>query len=436
MIHKFKEFVTRQVTQIRQDGIGILYKKANKKAKLIATQLFFTQASIPFVLLIRLLQPVIKVRFIWFDAGRIGHLEAANVYLAGKINGELPSNILDIVYFTVTTGQVANEQYLKMWRRVLHTPPLIFSRLFESIDKINQSLPGEKIIYSGRVPFMSDYNKAVNNEITEHIIRHTNSPIFFTTGEHVLGKKLLFELGVPEKKKFICFHARDSTYTESLKIDRDWSYHDFRDSNIRNYLPAVEEMAKRDYYAIRIGSHVKESLEVENSQIIDYASNGTHSDFLDIYLLANCRFLIISDTGLSGPAEVFRTPIVYVNDFLFALLYRLSVQNCIFIFKKYYLIQEKRFLTYAEIAKTDLLYCGSGFEFKKRGIEVVENTQEEILAATLEMEERLLGTWVTKKEDEELQKQFWSLFPKDMLKSPGCRIGAQFLRDNREMLNS
>jgi len=214
---------------------------------------------------------------------------------------------------------------------------------------------------------------------------------------------------------------------------RDWSYHDFRDSNIRNYLPAVEKMIECDYYAIRMGSRVKERLDTDNPQIIDYASNGNRSDFLDIYLFANCRFLLISDTGLSGPSEVFRKPIVYVNDFLFGLLFRLSVQNCIFIFKKYYLIQEERFLTYAEIAaNSDLLFLGSG-EFEKRGIEVVENTEEEILAVTIEMEKRLSGTWVPEKEDEELQAQFWSLFPTGLSKSPNCRIGAQFLRDNSEL---
>ena len=185
-----------------------------------------------------------------------------------------------------------------------------------------------------------------------------------------------------------------------------------------------------------MGSHVKQSLDVDNPKIIDYATNGRLSDFLDIYFSANCRFFLLSDTGLSNPPEVFRRPIVYVNDFLFALLYRLSVQNSIFIFKKYYAIQKKRFLTYAEMAKTDLLYCCSGFEFKKRGIEIVENTQEEIFAATNEMEERLSGTWVTKKEDEALQAQFWSLLPAGLSKSPNCRIGARFLRDNSELLNS
>ena len=433
MILKFNKFLDKQVTQIRQGGVKVLYRKFIQAIKIVI-QLFFMLASIPLVLLIRLLHPVIKVRFIWLDAGRIGHFDNVNVYLARKINGEFPSNILDIVYFTVSTGQVSNEQYLKMWRRVLHTPPLIFGYLLESIDKINESLPGKKTIYHGRKQFTSDRNKAINNKITESILRHVDSPISFTSDEHILGGKLLSELGVPRAKEFICFHSRDSAFLESLKLDRYWGYHDFRDSNIRKYLPAVEEIAKRGYYALRMGSHVKESLDVDNPMIIDYASNGSHSDFLDIYLSTNCRFFIISDTGLSNPPEVFRKPIVYVNDFLFALLYRLSIRNCIFIFKKYYLIQEERFLTYAEIAKTDLLYFSSGHEIKKRGIEVVENTQEEILAATIEMEERLSGIWVTKKEDEELQMRFWSLLPTGLSKSPNCRIGAQFLRDNSELL--
>lgn len=431
IIHEFKKFLARQVTQIRQGGTKVFFNKVLILIWIVI-RLFFNLISLPFVLLIRLLHPVIKVRFIKLDAGRIGHFDMAHIYWARKENGEFDSDIFDIVYFHVSRDYtVANVQYLKMWRRTLITTPMFFSYFLASIQKMNEILPGKKSIYYGDRIDQEFHN--INYRITESILRHVGPPISFTSDEDILGKNLLLELGIPEKKQFICFHSRDNRYLETFKFKRDWSYHDFRNSNIYNYLPAAEEMTKSGYYAIRMGSQVKESFEVDNPQIIDYASNGNHSDFLDIYLLANCRLLIISDTGLSNPPEVFRKPIVYVNDFLYALLYRLSVQDCIFIFKKYYLIREKRFLTYAEIAKSNLLFCGLGFEFKKRGIEVVENTQEEIIAATIEMEERLLETWVTKKEDEELQKQFWSLLPKYVLKSPNCRIGTQFLRDNREL---
>ena len=67
-------------------------------------------------------------------------------------------------------------------------------------------------------------------------------------------------------------------------------------------------------------------------------------------------------------------------------------------------------------------------------LELIENTPEEIRAVTIEMDERLNGTWQTTPDDEELQKRFWALFGPDKLKSPDLRIGAEYLRDNQELL--
>jgi len=428
-----RKTVSRQIYQIRVGGFKVLLKKANRA-------LFFMFAcmlSIPPVLLIRLLHPFIKIRLVWMDAGRIGHFDRADVYLAYKKNGVFASGIFDIIYFVRSTGIIANEFYYKMWKRELHPAPLVLGPILEIIDKTNKRIPGRKVIYHwNRAPFTSDINIAINNRTTENILQQIASPISFTRDEQISAEKMMVELGIPKNKQFICFHNRDSAYTESLKMDRDWSYHDYRDSDVYNYIPAVEEMTRRGYIAIRMGSQVEKSLDIDNPNIIDYASSGKQSDFIDIYLAANCRFFILSDTGLSNPPEVFRKPILYVNNFFFALLYRLSVQNSIFIFKKYYLIQEERILTFAEIIDTDLLYCGSGFELKKRGIRVIENTKEEIAAATLEMESRLTGHWIPRNEDEKLQTSFWSLFPTELSKSPDCRIGAQFLRENCDLLKT
>ena len=69
------------------------------------------------------------------------------------------------------------------------------------------------------------------------------------------------------------------------------------------------------------------------------------------------------------------------------------------------------------------------------GIEVIENTPEEILAVAVEMDERLKGIWRTTEEDEELQRRFWSLSkPSELNRVFVARIGAEFLRQNRELL--
>ena len=68
-------------------------------------------------------------------------------------------------------------------------------------------------------------------------------------------------------------------------------------------------------------------------------------------------------------------------------------------------------------------------------LELEENTPEEIHAVTIEMDERLKGTWQTTEEDEKLQQRFWDLFGPDKLKSSDLRIGTEFLRQNRELLS-
>ena len=72
--------------------------------------------------------------------------------------------------------------------------------------------------------------------------------------------------------------------------------------------------------------------------------------------------------------------------------------------------------------------------FTKLNLELIENTAEEIRAVTIEMDERLNDTWTTTDEDEKLQQLFWSLFGPEKLKSPELRIGADYLRKNKDLL--
>ena len=60
--------------------------------------------------------------------------------------------------------------------------------------------------------------------------------------------------------------------------------------------------------------------------------------------------------------------------------------------------------------------------------------QEEIRALALEMDDRLNGAWKPAEEDEELQSRYWSLFKSDEITRVETRIGAEFLRQNRALL--
>ena len=197
----------------------------------------------------------------------------------------------------------------------------------------------------------------------------------------------------------------------------------------------MEEIVRKDdYCAIRMGAIVKEKLNLNNSSIIDYATNGMRTEFLDVYLGAKCRFFLCSDTGMSMFPEMFRVPVVYVN---WASLTNIStfVLDGLIIPKKVFSKREGRFLTFHEIIHSEIGSCSHGQRFEKLGIELIENTSQEILAVVMEMEQRLKRTWKTTEEDEELQRRFWEVFGPDKLRSPKLRMGADYLRQNQNLLS-
>ena len=75
-------------------------------------------------------------------------------------------------------------------------------------------------------------------------------------------------------------------------------------------------------------------------------------------------------------------------------------------------------------------------QYEQAGLEVIENSAEEIFDASVEMDERLKGTWRTTEEDKELQRQFWKIITEAGLLAgpPVSRIGSGFLRQHQYLL--
>ncbi|MDO8675133.1 MAG: TIGR04372 family glycosyltransferase [Candidatus Omnitrophota bacterium] len=378
---------------------------------------------------IRILRPLIVVRWGRIDIARIGGIYRADWYLSLYHGRMCRDKYFDIFYFD-WSGVVGNSQWWAMWKRVLRIFP--FGGLAKLVGRISCILPGDKLYI---VPVMDATPSTISEhqDILKRILEHKEPNVAFTPQEEHFGHQEIRGLGIPEKAPFVCFHARDAAYLDAVYPDRSWGYHDYRDSNIFNYLPAVEGLARRGYHAVRMGSTVKDRLPASNAAIIDYAANGSRTDFLDVYLGAKCHSFLCSDTGMSIIPEAFKRPVVYVN---WVPIQRISiwVSNGIFIFKKFYSVSKKRCLTFSEIIQSGLGNCWDGRDFEKNEIELRENSPEEIMAPVFEMEDRLKGKWKAGPEDEELQRRFWACLGWDNL-NPNVRIGAEFLRQNQDLLN-
>lgn len=403
-------FLLRQGKDIRQGGMRSLVRKC----------VTFVEGglSIIVVLAVRILRPLVVIRFKQLHSSKIGPFAAnTEVYLCERDAGMHGQRTIDLFYHQPT---VCNRQLKKMWDRTLHV-----TWFAGSIDRANRLLPGGG---DHVVRWRRDADRDIHG-LLGRMQPHLN----FTAEEEHLGRELLRKLGIPEGSPFVCFHARDSAYLDTVYPNGNWRYHDYRDSSIDNFVPAVEELTRRGYFAIRLGAVVKKGLTATNPWILDYATNG-RSEFMDIFLSAKCSFFLGDNSGLSTLPMIFRRPRAIVNFLPLEYAWTWSATD-LFIPRMLWLREERRLLTFREILNSGVGRFFRTEQYEQSGIEVVENDPAEIMAVAVEIDERLKEIWQTTEEDAELQRRFWSLFkPSELHGVIRSHIGADFLRQNRELL--
>jgi putative glycosyltransferase (TIGR04372 family) len=355
-----------------------------------------------------------KIRIGFLISSRIGHLSLnTELFLRRRSVDEN----LQKQFHIFISGKPANRQLLKMIRR--RVPVIKSDLLYQMMDLVKER-EGMYI----ELPHCNTKYYEFNNIPPQ---------LSFSEQEEKMGEELLRSMGIEPGSPFVCFHSRDKIYLNATLTYRDWECHDFRDGDIMNCLPAVEYLVSEGMYAIRMGYKVESALPETDPRIIDYATNY-RTDFGDIYLGAKCEFFIASTAGICAIPLIFNRPNASVN---FMPLGGAPVADSnLFIVKKYWHIKEKRLLPFKQIFAMGADLWTSTDEFKDGGLEVVEHTADEILALTKEMYGVYKGTWVYSEEDEELQNRYRALFPPGhQCIGFGSRMGAEFLRQNRELLD-
>lgn len=367
--------------------------------KIVSLIIYFF--AILIVIIIRIIKPIILIRYGNLFSNRIGHFAGnTELYLCEKdarINTPQKFN-LDLFYIE---KPISNYQLLKMWKRLLIILP---SWLICRIKIINKLIPGWEIHEVG-------HNANMDRDIFNLLDKYP-AHLKFTAEEEINGQEQLKNIGLSYNEKFVCLFVRDSAYLNSYQPEHDWSAHDYRNANIQNYILAIQELINRGYYVIRMGAKVKESVNFKNPKFIDYAYNGMRTDFLDIFLGAKCEFCISTSSGWDAvPGFLFRKPVLITN--LVPIGYLPTFTNkYIVMIKGHYSIIKDRYLTFSEIFEYGLGYILDSSVYSMNKVKLVENSPEEIREAVIETEELLTGNLINNVEDEALQIQFWKLFPK------------------------
>lgn len=372
----------------------------------------------PFLLaVLYLIRPFRQVKIGLLRADRIGHLAMnTEVFLRRLQLGRLPASPVRVF----VAAPAGNRQLLAMYKRHLR---IVESRVLTKFFGLWEKRLSKTPFYEPLAGRSNEYDEFGLGRAT----------LNFTIQEEERGKAALARLGIREDDWFVCFHNRDSAYLDRAAPKQDWSYHDYRNCDVRNFLSAADYVAQRGGYALRMGAAVDDPLPIGlHARIIDYATLH-RDDFLDIYLIAKCRFMIGSDTGLAQVATAFDVPVVNTN--VPRIDWAAFRPQDIFIQKKLFDESLGRLLTYPEIlAKGHQLFVKSSYLAEHR-LRLVENTPEEILEAAREMTERLDGTLQETPEDGELQERYRRFFsPAHSCCGYKSRIGRDFLRRNRDIV--
>ena len=258
----------------------------------------------------------------------------------------------------------------------------------------------------------------------------------FNDQENQFGLEYLQEMGLRQGDRFVCLAVRDQAYLNQTYNERDWSYHNFRDTKIESYEAAVVALAERGFWVFRMGKVVDSQLSVDHSRVVDYAISKHRSDFLDIWLMAHCYFAISTGLGLDSIADIFRRPIVFVN--YLPILDLEAWGRFITAPKHLSWASNHKPLTLQEQLKHTSV---NGHYYEENGIQVCDLNPSEITETALEMESRLSGSWVETDEDIVLHEKFWSELRAWLNFSkyhgwihPEARLGTHYLRRSKDWL--
>lgn len=361
-----------------------------------------------------------SIRFLHIsNPNRIGHLAAELDWYLKKVElGDLPRYRPVLL---LSRDRAANSALLDLWARYLvlvEQPvlrwilrPLTFFQsitldLGQSVAMVQGATDYPRVLerWGGRAPLVS---------LSQETAR--------------AGRAVLEDLGLPKNTWYVAVHAREGGYSP-----KDEYVHGHRNSSIDSVVLAVQEIARRGGWCIRMGDASMTPMP-PTPNVIDYATSPFKSDWMDVFLCANARFFLGNTSGLCLVSTLFQVPSVLVNMIPIGACFGMGPDDI--SIPKTILDETGTRLSFAEILGSEIGDYRMHELYERRGLSIVENTPEEIRDVTIEMLDRLDDKWTETAEDRNLQKRFRSMLgPNHYGYQTQSKLGAVYLRQNRDTL--
>jgi putative glycosyltransferase (TIGR04372 family) len=329
--------------------------------------------------LLWLIEPVWRIRLTHMWSARFGPLCFSTHTWVVRRRLEGPERRTWRLFFG---ARPANRQIWEMWRREV---PLVESRaLSAAYHWCGPDLP------------KSRFFQPLPEEFDNHALPNHPAGLSFTADEERRGRALLEVMGLGPNDWYITFQARDPVYHQTRANVGDSGAH--HNCEVESFLAAARHVTALGGFAIRMGAAAEKPLPATGDpRIIDYARDH-RSDFGDVFLFAHCRFHLGCSTGSNFCPVLFNRPVAQANMMPLRPVPtgRHGLYNPV-------LLRETatgRLVPFAELERlgayeyVDLAMCArwqypGGME--KIGLEIVNNSSDDILGLCCDMLDRLEG---------------------------------------------
>jgi len=378
--------------------------------------------AIPIIIFLFIIKPFIWIRMGMLTVGRIGDQATfGEVFMRRKKTGVYPKEAYYLNFYD--PRKVCNEQLIKMTQELMGLHGSVFWCYF----------------YYGMSTFLkkTPFNQPLYSDSNEYsVFQSADSSIQFTPSEMQTGGEILGQMGIELGKDwFVCVASRDRAYLDKVYPGYDknkWSYHDYRNSDIDTYREAIKFIIDQGGYVVRVGSVVEKAVSFEHPRFIDYSMTDFRSEFMDVFLIGQCRFYLGDGSGLHNLSWAFDKHVLSVNYSPFGK--PPYGRNTIYIPKRFKRLNTDEDLSFLEAAKMGLGGEYYGNRITERGVKVHNNSPQEILDATKEMYGKLEGSFVLSEDEEALLDDYFTSFlptiPGKDIKTP---IGIKFLKDYKNL---
>ena len=395
--------------------------------KLTLQDLLLVVPALVTAILLRVLRPIVTIRFRNLPADEIGPLTVVSQHYLRIKETQQKKRQLDFWYLKDSV-KVSNDYMLNFVKSQIKVHR---SRFIELVAAISEKLPGAQ-------------HHQIESEIRITLLEGVGKKLKLPQKDRDSSSEYVKKIGIDPQKEFIALMVRDGAYKSDIvqantqvRTDKEI----YRNQDINDYLQVAEKFASMNVQIVRMGAKVERPFTSNSPLIIDYASTGMRTEAADIYLASECAMCISTNLGFDHIAAMSGKLRVITNQALIIQASTLFYSTDVFILQRFIERSSGRLLTlseslqFAEIRNLDWYH-----KVIDRGLDFVRNTPEEILEASLEGWQRSKGQWVDSPEGLELQAKYWHIydtfFPehKDRFLNGRPHVGTSFLRNNKSWL--